>query len=104
LSIFPLQVFYRFRRPQTETDDVLTTSDGDVSTMAKFLRKGRGDHYEINLEGRRGGGDSRGLRRQAKEGAAIQDYGSFTSLLNNEVSCRYFLLMFESLQFRKIKF
>ena len=54
--------------------------------MSRFLKKGGGDRYEINLEGRRSSPDGRGLRRAAKDSAALQDYGSFTSLLNNEVS------------------
>jgi hypothetical protein len=46
--------------------------------------KSKGDRYDINLEGRRPA-DGRGLRKAEREGAAVQDYGSFTSLLNNEV-------------------
>ena len=54
--------------------------------MAKFLKKSKGDRYEINLDGRRPASDRRGLRKAARDEAAMQDYGRFTSLLNNEVS------------------
>ena len=56
--------------------------------MARFLKKSPGDRYDINLEGRRPA-DGRGLRKAERDGERerpIQDYGSFTSLLNNEVS------------------
>jgi len=50
--------------------------------MAKFLKKSKGDRYEINLEGRRpAASDRHGLRRAAKDEAVVQDYGSFTSLI-----------------------
>ena len=40
--------------------------------MAKFLKKSKGDRYEINLDGRRPASDRRGLRKAARDEAAMQ--------------------------------